>query len=80
VGKIVKVNIRELTHNFSKYLSDVKDGERLIIMERNKAVAEMIPHNEHMNPPGWKRKIERVKLKNCTVSDLVVKMREEEKF
>ena len=48
---MISVNIRELTHNFSKYLKEVKDGESITIMERNTPVADIIPHNENISRP-----------------------------
>ena len=77
---MVSVNIRELTHNFSSYLKKVKAGERLIIMERNSPVAEVIPHNENVTYPGWKRKIDRIKIKGETISETVIKERREAKY
>ncbi len=75
---MVSINIRELTHNFSKYLKDVKKGERIIIMERNKAVAEIIPHNENVAPPGWKREIKRLKVAGEMFSDTVINERKKQ--
>ena len=57
---MISINIRELTHNFSKYLKEVKDGEIITIMERNTPVADIIPHNKNISRPGWKRKIKKI--------------------
>ena len=57
---MISINIRELTHNFSKYLKEVKDGGIITIMERNTPVADIIPHNENISRPGWKRKIKKI--------------------
>ena len=75
---MVTVNIRELTHNFANYLKKVKSGERLVIMERNTPVADVIPHNENIIYPGWKRKIEKITLKGENFSETIVKNRREE--
>lgn len=75
---MVAVNIRELVHNFSKYLKEVKDGEQILVMERNVPVAEIIPHNPHVKKPGWKREIKRIKVKGEALSETVVRMRQEE--
>ena len=77
---MVSVNIRDLTHNFSKYLKEVKSGERIIVMERNTAVADLIPHNENISQPGWKRVIKKIKLKGGPLSQTIVKNRREEKY
>jgi len=77
---MVAINIREFSHHLSKYLKTTKAGGRILIMERNLPIAELIPHNPHVIQPGWKRKIERVKLKGGPASATVIKMREEENF
>ena len=52
-----KVNIRDLMHNFSHYLKEVKEGDCITVLERNKAVADIVPHNPNIQYPGWKRTI-----------------------
>lgn len=47
------VGVRELRQNLSAYLQRVREGQRLIVTERNKPVAELVPlGREH---PGLKR-------------------------
>ncbi|MBI3315009.1 MAG: hypothetical protein HYZ86_03600 [Candidatus Omnitrophica bacterium] len=75
---MVAINIREFAHNLSKHMKTIKMGERIVIMERNKPIADLIPHNPHVIQPGWKRKIERIKLKGEPMSTTIIKMREEE--
>lgn len=72
------INIRELTHHFSSYLKIVKRGERIVVMRRNLPVADLVPHNENVSQPGWKRPITRIKVKGLSFSETVSKMREEE--
>ena len=74
---MVSVNIREFLHNYSSYLKEVKSGERVVIMERNKPIADLIPHNENIAKPGWKRPIKRIKIKGEAISETVVKNRRE---
>ena len=76
---MISVNIRELTHNFSKYLKEVKAGEKVTILERNKPVADIVPYNENVSGPGWKRKIDKLKLKGESFADTIVKNRHEDK-
>ncbi len=76
---MITVNIRELTHNFSRYLKEVKSGEQITILERNKPVANMIPHNENVIQPGWKRKINKVKINKESFTEATVKNRQEER-
>jgi prevent-host-death family protein len=47
------VGVRELRQNLSAYLQRVREGHRLIVTERNKPVAELVPlGREH---PGLRR-------------------------
>lgn len=74
---MVAINIRELTHNFSSCLKKVKAGERIIIMERNVPIAEIVPHNPNVKAAGWKRPIKRVKIKGEPLSETVIRLRRE---
>ena len=75
---MVSVNIRDLMHHFSKYLKVVKGGERIVLMERNVPVADIIPHNENITRPAWKRKIEKVKIEGEPLSETVIRNRKEQ--
>ncbi len=78
---MVTVSIRELMHNFSSYLKEVKDGETILITERNVPVAEISPHNSNVKKPGWKRKIKRIKRKSgVSMSEAVVENRRKERY
>ena len=59
---MVTVNIRELVHHFSKYLKEIKEGEKIVVLERNVPVADIVPHNENIALPGWKREIKKIKV------------------
>ena len=72
------VNIRELTHHFASYLRVVKHGERIVVMERSLPVADLVPHNENVGQPGWKRPLSKIKVKGPSFSETISKMREEE--
>jgi len=77
---MIAVNVRELTHHFSGYLKRVEQGDQVIIMVRNKPVAEIIPRNENIKIPSWKTVSPKVILKNkASASKLVVKYRDEER-
>ncbi|OGL43060.1 MAG: hypothetical protein A2161_18445 [Candidatus Schekmanbacteria bacterium RBG_13_48_7] len=75
---MISVNIRELTHNFSKYLKAVKDGERIVLMERTVPVADIIPHNENISRPGWSRNIKKISIKGESLSKTIIKNRRKE--
>jgi len=76
---MIAVNIRELTHNFSKYLKEVKEGERITILERNKPVADIVPHNANIAQPGWKREIRKLKIKGESFAKSTVRVRKSER-
>ena len=72
------INIREFTHNLSKYLKKVKNGENIILMERNIPIADIIPHNENITLPGWKRTIKKVELDGEPFAETIIKNRRDE--
>jgi len=71
------VGIRELMHNFSGYLKEIKAGESITILERNTPVADIIPHAKNIRYPGWKRSITRRKIAEEPFSATTEKMREQ---
>ena len=76
---MISVNIRDLTHHFSNYLKEVKAGERIIVMERNTPVADIVPHHENVSRPGWKRTIDKIEIKGEPLSETIIKNRREER-
>jgi len=69
------VNIRELTHHFANYLKIVKRGERIVVMARRLPVADLVPHNEHLASPGWKRPIQKLQIRGEPLSETTVRLR-----
>ena len=76
---MTQVTIRQLTHGFSGYLKAVKRGERIVILDRRTPVADLIPHNENLAQPGWKRPIAKMKVKGLNMAKMVSKMRDEDR-
>ena len=72
---MVVVSIRDLTHNFSSYLKEVKSGKRITILERNVPIAELTPLNPNVIQPGWKRPIKRIKVPGVNFAKEVIKER-----
>jgi len=72
------VSIRDLMHNFSHYLKEVKTGERITVLERNIAVADIVPHDNGILYPGWKRTIKKRKVRGEDFSETVIKSREDQ--
>lgn len=73
------VNIRELTHHFSSYLKVVRRGERIVVMDRSSPVADLVPHNENLASPGWKRPLQKIRVKGETLSETTIRLRAEER-
>ena len=71
------VSIRELMHDFSHYLKEVKSGDRITILERNAPVADIIPHNKNIAFPGWKRPVKKRRIKGESFAMSVIKSRAE---
>jgi antitoxin (DNA-binding transcriptional repressor) of toxin-antitoxin stability system len=71
------VNIRELTHHFASYLRVVKRGERIVVMERSAPIADLVPHNDNLASPGWKRSIQKIRVKGETFSQTTIRSRAE---
>ena len=44
------VGVRELRQNLSRYLERVKDGETLLVTERGREVARLVPSEPNANP------------------------------
>ena len=76
---MTQVTIRELTHRFSGYLKAVKAGERIVILERRTPVADLIPHNDNLARPGWKRAVAKIRVKGAGLSRAVAELRDEER-
>ena len=76
---MTQVTIRQLTHGFSGYLKAVRKGERIVILHRHTPVADLIPHNENLSQPGWKRPIAKIKVKGEMFSQTASKMRAEDR-
>ena len=73
------VNIRELTHHFSSYLKVVKRGKRIVVMERSSPVADLVPHNENVTSPGWKRPIRKIRVPGETFAETTTRSRAQER-
>ena len=76
---MTQVTIRQLTHGFSGYLKAVKKGERIVILHRRTPVADLVPHNENVAMPDWKRPIKRIRVKGEPLSQTILRMRSEER-
>jgi antitoxin (DNA-binding transcriptional repressor) of toxin-antitoxin stability system len=57
------VSIREIQHNFKSQIQSLMPGQELIVMNRNKPIAKIIPFPEVSNlNVDWSKNIERIKM------------------
>mgnify|MGYP001588309605 CR=1 FL=1 len=75
---MVKVNVRELIHHFRDYLEQIKKGERIVVLSRRMPVADIVPHNENIESPGWKRPIEKIQVEGASLAKATARYREED--
>ncbi len=73
------VSIRDFSHGMSRYLKKIKLGERVVITDHNVPVADIVPHQNTPLVPGWKRPIKKIKLKGESLSESIIKARQEER-
>ncbi|HBO97994.1 MAG TPA: hypothetical protein DE315_00745 [Candidatus Omnitrophica bacterium] len=72
---MVKINMREFSHNIARYIERACRGEKIVLVKRQKPVVDIMPHNESPQKPGWKRKIDKIPARGETFAQTVVKMR-----
>jgi antitoxin (DNA-binding transcriptional repressor) of toxin-antitoxin stability system len=67
----------KLSSSTKEYLEEVENGKSYVVLREGKAIAKVIPFNEPIQ--GWKRKIERVTLKDGIDSSVILRqIRDEE--
>ena len=76
---MIKVGIRDFSHNIAKYLQEVESGKSIVLLKRNKPIANISPHNDNNTHPGWKRKIKKIKVDGLSLTDELLKTREAER-
>ncbi len=78
--KLKSVNIRDLTHHFTSYLKVVKRGKRIVIMKRRLPIADIVPHNDNLASPVWKRPIQKISVKGELFSETTTRLRARYRF
>ncbi|MCC5814293.1 MAG: hypothetical protein JJT78_06015 [Leptospira sp.] len=74
------VSIREIQHNFKSQIQSLMPGQELIVMNRNKPIAKIIPFQEENNlNVDWSKNIDRIKhlpkLKGKSISETLSESR-----
>lgn len=76
---MIKISVRNFTHNLSKYMDRVKNGERFVVSKRNQPIADIVPHHVRNLKPGWSMKRPKLRLKGLSLSQALIKYRQEER-
>ena len=76
---MIKVNVKDLLHNFAEYKQKVKSGERIIVLEHKKPIMDLTPYRENMEKSGWKRDHFVLPATKTLASEICIKMRREER-
>ena len=76
---MIKINVRNFTRHASEYMERVRKGEAFVIMKRNEAVADIIPHNKKDNMSNWSRKMPQLKIRGLSMSQELVNYRQQER-
>ena len=77
---MIKTNIREAKAKLSAYLSQVEQGEEVMIVRRGKPVAMLKPVQEAAALPSMKSFREKIRLKGLPASQAIIRMREESRY
>lgn len=77
---MIKTNIREAKAKLSAYLSQVEQGEEVMIVRRGKPVAMLKPVQKAAALPSMKSFREKIRLKGLPASQTIIRMREESRY
>ena len=73
-----RVTFTEFRKRASGFLTEVENGETLLVLRHGKAIAEITPanHDEHSNPL-WKSPRLKLSMKGSSLSEMILREREE---
>lgn len=77
---MIESNIRKTKAKLSFYLSQVEQGEEVVIIRRGKPVAVLKPVEQATALPSMKRFREKVRLRGLSPSETIIRMREESRY
>lgn len=77
---MIKSNIRETKAKLSSYLSQVEQGEEVMIVRRGKPVAVLKAVKQTAQLPSMKAFREKMRLKGLSASETIIRMREESRY
>ena len=71
------VTFTEFRQHVAVYLNAVEQGETFRILRHGKPIADLTPIKTGKAVPSWKRSIEPIRLRGISVSDMIIKERDE---
>lgn len=71
--------MREFTHDIAGYMRRASLGEEFVVMKRNQAIADIIPHNKGKIKPGWSLNMPKKIIQKEGFSDELIKFRQKER-
>ena len=64
---MISVGIRDLKNQLSFYLRLVKNGESILVTERNKVIAELVQHKDEPARPVFEKKLDKLELEGALI-------------
>jgi len=77
---MIRTNVREAKAKLSFYLSQVEQGEEVMIVRRGKPVAILKAVEQTAHLPSMKAFREKMRMKGLSVSETIIRMREESRY
>lgn len=77
---MIQSNIRETKAKLSFYLSQVEQGEEVMIVRRGKPVAVLKAVKQTAQLPSMKAFREKMRVKGLSASETIIRMREESRY
>ena len=77
---MIQANIRQAKAKLSAYLSQVEQGEEIMILRRGRPVAILKPVEKPAPLPSLKDFRERIRLRGLSASKAIIRMREEARY
>ena len=72
---MIKISMHEFVHHLADYVIKAEQGEKIVVMKRNKPAVQISHYNEHVQQPSWKNEFVPVKIKGAPLSKTIIEMR-----
>ncbi len=72
------ITFTEFRKNASGFLSDVEQGDTLLVLRHGKPIAEVCPVNASQTPPAWKRPALRLATRGTGLAEAILEERDHE--